>query len=92
MQLFPYQAVLQLTNGTRETFEYTAYGHESAVRGAVSNFHKQNPTKRVEYALIFVGQELQKWLPHLEGWEHEQPDFIKAVRRDGPNPADGTEI
>lgn len=98
MKLFPYQAILQLTNGTVETFEYTAYGPESAARGSVANFQKQNPTKRVDYLSLFLPGEtrgdgrFRKWLPHLEGWEDEQPDFIKADRRDGLNPADGTEI
>lgn len=92
MKLFPYQAILHLTNGTVENFEYTAYGLESAARGSVANFHKQNPTKRVEYLYLYVNGELRKWIPHLEGWEDEQPDFVKAPRRDGPNPADGTEI
>lgn len=92
VKLFPYQAILHLTSGAKETFEYTAYGPESAARGSVANFHKQNPTKRVEYLYLFVGDRLRKWLPHLEGWEDEQPEFIKAPRRDGDNPVSGTEI
>ncbi len=92
MKLFPFQLVLHLTNGTKETFEYTAYGLDRAVRAGVDAYHHQNPTKRVEYLLVWVGDGLRKWLPHLEGWEDEQPDFIKAPRRDGDNPADGTEI
>jgi len=83
---------LVLTSGAQEKFEYTAYSVEGAARGAVANFQKQNPTKRVEYALLPWVDGIRKWLPHLEGWEHDQPEFIKAVRRDGDNPVDGTEI
>jgi hypothetical protein len=91
-RLIPFTFKLVLTTGATEQFEYTAYTPESAARGAVDAFHRENPTKRIDHALLPWVTGIRKWIPHLEGWEHEQPDFIKAGRRDGPNPADGTEI
>jgi len=97
LQSFP--VFLRLTDGTVVPFEFTGYTVEIACRGAVARFQKANPTKRVEYAEVRNGDTLQRWLPHLEGWFHDQPDFVKdstvldaPLRRDGPNPVDGTEI
>lgn len=89
-RLSSYLFTLQLTSGSTEKFEYTAQTPEAAARGAVTAFHRQNPAKRIEYVLLPWVDRIRKWLPHLDGWEHEQPDFIKAEI--GRNPTDGTEL
>lgn len=96
-RLYLFQTILHLTDGRRVEVEYTAPDRERAARAVTKRYQAQNPTARVAAVEMqrSDGEWGQRWLPHLDGWEHEQPDFIKAQtaeRRDGAKPTDGTEL
>lgn len=89
MSLFTVPITVRLIGGAEEPYEFTGTSMDAIAKAAVDRFHKDNPTKRIDWLRFDLKSAPPRtWLPAYDGWLEEQPEFIKngssvPLKRDG---------